>query len=166
MDGKFRFSQFKQRFPDDTSCLEEIKRIKYPKGIYCIVCRRITRHYKLQSRPAYACKNCRNQTYPLVGTIFEKTTTPLRLWLYVFFLMTHTKGGISAKQLQRELGVTYKTAWRLHTLTYRLMAQHHGDLLKGPVEIEETRTGQQGKIKVFKWTLFNKLEITVTERSA
>lgn len=165
MQDTFTFSDFKTRFPDDNACLEEIKRIKYPKGMYCYSCRKITRHYKLESRPAYSCKFCRVQTYPLADTAFEKTTTPLRLWLYAFFLMTHTKAGMSAKQLQRELDVTYKTAWRIYTLTRKLMEQHHGDLLKGPVEIEERRTGQQPKIKIRRWTLFNKLEITITERT-
>jgi transposase len=152
MDQAFSFSKFLSRFPDDNICLEEIKRARFPKGIRCENCKKITTHYKILKRTAYACKYCRTQVYPLAGTIFEKTTTPLRLWFYTMFLMTHTRGAMSAKQLQRELGVTYKTAWRMYRSIYELMSQNNGDLL---AEFDK---------KVHRWTFFNKIEITVVEK--
>ena len=152
MDQSFSFSKFLSRFSDDAVCLEEIKRARFPKGVRCDVCKKITTHYKILGRTAYACKFCRNQIYPLAGTIFEKTTTPLRLWFYTMFLMTQTRGEMSIKQLQRELGVTYKTAWRMYRSIYLLMAQNNGDLL---AEYDK---------KVRRWTFFNKIEITVVEK--
>src|SRR5882724_4586279 len=143
----FSFSAFLMRFPDDTSCLEEIKKIRFPDGIFYDVCKRETQYYRLKNRNAYSCKFCRHQIYPLANTIFEKTTTPLRIWFYAFFLMTHMKTDISIKKLQQELGVTYKTAWRINHAIGMLLKQNNGDLLMDALE------------KVHKWTFFNKLEI-------
>src|SRR6266705_3213727 len=151
MNHSFSFSQFLSQFSDDDSCLEEIRKIRYPNGVYCVRCKTKTIHYKITGRTAYSCKLCRNQVYPLSGTIFEKTTTPLRLWFIAMFLMTHSRGNISVKQLQRELGVTYKTAWRMYTQIHMLMAQNNGDLLVDATE------------NVRRWVLFNKIEITVPE---
>lgn len=150
MDSTFNVSQFSIRFPTDGSCLEEIKRLRFPKGVYCVRCKKITKHYKLQARTAYSCKVCRSQVYPLSGTIFEKTSTPLRLWFYALFLMTHTKGKISAKQLSHELGVTYKTAWRIRFL----LARNNGELFLDTIKQE----------KVHKWLFFNKIEFKVEEK--
>ncbi|HVA96101.1 MAG TPA: IS1595 family transposase [Candidatus Acidoferrales bacterium] len=157
MEDVFSLSNFLARFPDDTACFEEIKKQRFPKGIRCIVCRKITRHYKLQSRSAYSCKFCRKQTYPLAGTLFEKSSTPLRVWFLALFLMTHTRDGISSKQLQRELGMTYKTAWRIHKNIRMLMEQNNGDLLK--------RTIDKDKYREHKWVFFNKLEISWVEKN-
>jgi transposase len=150
MEHDFPLIQFALRFPNEEICLEEIKRWRFPEGINCGKCGRITRHYKLEKRPAYTCKFCRSQTSPLVGTIFEKTTTPLRLWFYTLFLMTHTRSDISIKTLQQELGVTYKTAWRMYNSTLKLMKQNDGDLLTAA--------------HVRKWVFFNAIELKVVQR--
>ena len=154
MNGRFPLSTFMRLFPDDESCLEEIRRLRYPRGIFCILCNMTTRHYKLAYRMAYVCKFCRSQVYPLSGTIFEKSTTPLRVWFFAMFLLIHTYGRISASQLKRELGVTYKTAWRIRNLLLRLMQQNNGDLFID----EEDHT------QVRKWIFFNKLELKVVQR--
>jgi len=156
MDNSFSFSQFITRFPNDDACLEEIKRLRYPNGIRCIICNKTTMHYRLQGRKAYSCKYCRNQIYPLAGTIFEKTSTSLRVWFYCMFLLTQTRADISVKQLQQELGVTYKTAWRMYTSMKTLMQQNGEDLL--------VRSDEEGN-KVRRWTFFDKLEITFVEKS-
>jgi transposase len=152
MNDNFTFSQFLTRFPDDNICFEEIRKIQYPNGIYCVLCKKITKHYKLNNRTALTCKYCRNQIFPLSGTIFEKTSTPLRIWFYALFLMTQTRSEISIKQLQRELGVTYKTAWRMYKNIKILMTKNNGDLLTNTFE------------KIYKWTIFNKLEISVIQK--
>jgi transposase-like protein len=90
--------------------------------------------------------------YPLAGTIFEKSSTSLRLWFYAMFLITQTRSGVSAKQLQRELGVTYKTAWRMFKQIRMLMAQSSGNLLSGVVEVDETFVGGKGKNRARVWT--------------
>jgi transposase-like protein len=150
MVHKFALGQFALRFPNDEVCLEEIRKYRFPEGIRCAKCKRTTRHYRISKRPVYACKFCRRQTSPLVGTIFEKTTTPLRIWFYALFLMTHTRANISTKTLQRELGVTYKTAWRIYNNTLKLMKQNDGDLLSNA--------------QVRKWTFFNVIELKVVQK--
>lgn len=99
----------------------------------------------------YQC-SCGYQISPLAGTVFEKTTTPLQYWFYAIFLMTNTRSGVSAKQLQRELGVTYKTAWRIFKQIRILMANanNSGGLLDGTVEVDETFIGGKGANRRFK----------------
>ncbi len=157
MDQQFPLSEFLKLFPDDTSCLEEIRRIRFPHGIFCKNCKLFTRHYKLKDRTAYACKLCRAQMYPLAETVFEKSTTPLRIWFYTLFLMTHTRSAITIKQLQKELGVTYKTAWRMYTTIKYLMEENDGDLLKDPT---------QRDYKEHKWVFFNKLQFTFVQKQS
>ena len=151
MENGFSLASFTKKFPDEESCLEEIRRIRYPGGILCRRCERITRHYRLKNRPVYECKFCRHQTHPLVGTAFEKSTTPLKQWFFAMFLMTHTRAQISAKDLQRQLGVTYKTAWRMYNTLYKLMERNKGDLL--------TDT------QVRKWVIWNTIELKVVRKS-
>ena len=103
----------------------------------CRACEDVTKHHRIRGRKAYSCQTCRTQIYPLAGTIFEKSRTPLRSWFYGMYLMSSTRSGISAKQLERELGVTYKTAWRMFKQIRSLLDDSSG-LLKGTVEIDET----------------------------
>jgi transposase len=154
MSEIFTLSQFNSLFPDDDTCLDKIKKLKFPKGVHCISCKKTTLHYKVKNRTAYTCKICRKQIYPLANTLFDKTTTPLRLWFYAMYLMTQTRADISAKKLQRELGVTYKTAWRMYTRIYKLMEQNNGDLL---AKISETDN------KGHKWVFFKRLTFSVVE---
>ena len=149
--NSFSFSELAQRFPDNDTCLEEIKRLRYPQGIKCFKCNKITKHYKLKDRTAYSCINCRNQIYPLAGTIFEKSTTPLRTWFYAMYLITFTWGQISVKQLQKELGVTYKTSWRISRDIKLLVAQNNADLLS------ESK-------KIFSWSILNAIEFKVVHK--
>jgi hypothetical protein len=151
MNQNFPLSELIKQFPSNDACLEEIKKLRFPKGITCNKCDKITKHYKLQNRTAYTCEYCRSHVYPLAGTIFEKSSTPLRIWFYAMFLMTHTKGSISARKLQKELGVTYKTAWRITKRIHTLMEQNNGDLL-------------QDSEKIFAFTFFKKLEFRFVEK--
>ncbi len=151
MGGEFSFHDFLQSFPDDEACLEEIKKLQYPKGVYCKGCKQITKHYKIKNRTSYACKDCRNHIYPLGGTIFERSSTPLRLWFFAIFFMTQTRGEISIKQVQKELGVTYKTAWRMCRSIYELMEMNNGDLLS----LDDK---EQKKSGLSMWKFFYKIE--------
>ncbi len=137
---KYTITQFNNQFPDDASCLEWIMLHKYPNGIHCSFCGKITKHYRIASRQSYACDLCGHHVHPMVGTIFQKSTTPLRQWFYAMFLMSATRCGISAKQLQRELGVTYKTAWRMFYQIRSLLNDDSGTL-SGKVELDETYMG-------------------------
>ena len=153
MIQSFSFSQFRNKFPTNEECLEEIKRQRFPSNTLCLSCKRITTYYKIRNRTSYSCKFCRFQVYPLKDTIFEKTSTPLRLWFYAIFLMTHTRGDVSIRKLQKELGVTYKTAWRMSHLLKDLMKLNNADLLTKSEE-------------VIRWTFFNKFEFKVVQKQS
>lgn len=153
----FTLSQFASRFPTSEDCLEEVRKLRYPNGIHCPRCKKITTHYKIATRPSYACKNCRHQTFPLSGTVFEKSSTPLSLWFYGMFLLTQTRAEMSIVEFQHELGVTYKTAWRMYRALYTLMEQNEGDLLIAEDSKQNT---------VHKWVFFNKIEIRVAQKKS
>jgi len=136
-------------FPDDDACLESlVKQIypTYPDGIHCRHCEEIRKHHRLSKRKAYSCDHCGTHVYPLAGTIFEKSRTSLKSWFYAMYLMASTRCDISAKQLERELGVTYKTAWRMFKQIRGLMGEPI-EQLSGEVEADETYVGgrQKGK---------------------
>ena len=138
---RYGINDFNREFPDDDACLEYIKQQRWPDGVaQCEKCQKETKHHRVSGRTAYACDRCGSHIYPLAGTIFEKTTTSLRLWFYAMYLMGSTRCGISAKQIQRETNVTYKTAWRMFKQIRTLLAE---DLqLEGPsVEMDETYHG-------------------------
>lgn len=137
--NKFTIARFNEIFPDEDACLAFVKDMIYPDGIVCRKCGE-TKHYRLTNRKAYSCNTCGTHVYPLAGTIFEKSSTPLKSWFYAMYLMASTRTGISAKQLQRELGVTYKTAWRMFTQIRKLLA-NETDSLFGEIELDETYVG-------------------------
>ena len=110
---KFTLKNFYTMFPNDDVCLEWLRNKLYPKKIYCQTCQKPTLHHRIKSRKVYGCDFCGRQISPTAGTIFHKSRTPLTTWFYVVYQMAQTRGSISAKQIQRETGVTYKTAWRM-----------------------------------------------------
>ncbi len=105
--------QFQKRFPDDDACLEHIMRTRYGQRFACESCGREAHFYRVKSRRCYECEHCGYQVYPTAGTPFEKTRTPLTDWFFVMFLFTASRNGVAAKEVQRQIGVTYKTAWRM-----------------------------------------------------
>src|SRR5688572_19975148 len=105
---KYTIRNFNEDFPDDDACLEQVLVMLYPEGVFCRTCNQTRPHARLTNRKAYSCDYCGTHVYPLAGTIFEKSSTPLKSWFYAMYLMGSTRCGISAKQLERELGVTYK----------------------------------------------------------
>jgi transposase-like protein len=140
---------FMRDFPDDATCLDYLWRTRFaadgenavcPK---CQIVRAFKRYETRQTRPSWTCTGCGHHLHPLAGTIFEKSSTSLHLWFYAMYLMTSTRCGISAKQLERELGVTYKTAWRMaHLIRHKLMKQDSEPFDSGnPVEADETYMG-------------------------
>ena len=110
---RYTKKDFDRQFPDEATCLEWLKNRLYPDGIYCKNCEQVTKHYRLKSSPSYSCEHCGDHVHPTANTIFHKSPTPLTTWFYAMYLMSATRCGISAKQIERETGVTYKTAWRI-----------------------------------------------------
>jgi transposase len=142
----YTIKDFDKQFPGDDDCLDFLKNARWPKGIFCEKCQKITPHYRIAVRKVYSCEFCGSHISPTANTIFHKSATPLRSWFHAIFLMASTKTGISAKQLQRELGVTYKTAWRMFTQIRKLMSENINPLT-GQVEVDETYIGgkREGK---------------------
>lgn len=133
-------------FPDDTACLEWLKGYRWPNGIHCHKCKRVTKHHLVLSRKSYSCQNCGNHVHPTAGTIFHKSRTPLALWWHAIYLMAQTRGGISAKQVEREIGVTYKTAWRMCKLVRQQLDENKDPFGgKRDVEVDETYFGPKSK---------------------
>ncbi len=138
---RYTIKHFNEQFPNDDTCLDFIKSARWPDGIRCVKCDRITPHFRVSNRKSYACQFCGSQVYPTADTIFHKSSNPLRSWFYAMFLMASTRTGVSAKQLEREIGVTYKTAWRMFNQIRKIMSQDPDLFLFGPVEIDETYIG-------------------------
>lgn len=142
---RYTVNDFNAEFPNDDACLEYIKEQRYPRGIaHCEKCNKERKHHRVTGRTAYACDHCGNHIYPLAGTIFEKSTTSLRLWFYAMYLMGSTRCGISAKQIQRETGVTYKTAWRMFR-QIRMLLEEEIQLEGSSVEMDESYFGPKRK---------------------
>jgi transposase len=140
-DGTFSMMEFDREFPDDAACLEWLKNWVYPDGIHCPKCQKITKHHRVAKRPAYACQFCGHHVHPMQGTIFQDSATSLKLWFHAIFLMASTRCGISAKQLERELGVTYKCAWRIFNRVRSMLDEGDGPKLSGKVETDEAFYG-------------------------
>jgi len=138
-DMRYTFAQFKAEYPDDNACLEAVFQNRYGKLNYCPKCGADTKWYRVKNRKAYACIHCRHQLHPLADTIFRKSETSLWNWFYAIYLVSVAKNGISAKELERHLGVTYKTAWRMLNQIKKLMAEELE--LSGIVEADETYIG-------------------------
>jgi transposase-like protein len=137
---KYTVRDFDREFPTEDACLEYVKEKRFPGGMaMCVNCKVERKHYRVSGRTSYACHACGNHIYPLAGTIFHKSTTSLRTWFLVIRLMASTRVGISAKQIQRETGVTYKTAWRMMKQVRKLMAEKIR--LEGQVEADEAEFG-------------------------
>lgn len=128
MADKFTRKQFQALYPDDSACLLAILHRRHGTADICPKCGVIGKLTRIEGRRAFACKEgC--HVYPCAGTIFEKSSTPLTDWFFAMYLMTATRNGVSAKELQRQLGVTYKCAWRIGHQLRILMAARSGDAM-------------------------------------
>src|SRR6266498_1404183 len=165
---------FERRFPDDGSCLDWLVGHFYPNSkdglIPCLKCERETKHYRVKARTCYECQFCGHQEYPMRGTIFEGSSTSLRLWFYAIYIMASTRCGISAKQLEREIGVSYPTAHRM-LKQFRTLLGQDDDRFSGTVEMDEAYIGGRAKWKTpakpysGKWRQFPKTTVLgVVER--
>lgn len=136
--------QFQDRFPTEDSCLDHLFQVRYA-GTDCPKCSRPVKYSRVKGRRSYQCQWCANNLYPTAGTPFDRTRTSLRDWFYVMFLFTTTRNGVSAKRVEREIGVTYKTAWRMcHEVRKYMGSLDSDDPIGGvgeTVQIDETFIG-------------------------
>ena len=124
--ARYSSADFNAEFHNDDVCLDYIKEQRWPAAVaLCVKCGERRKHHRVTARTAYACGSCGSQIYPLAGTIFAKSRMPLKKWFYAMYLMGSTDCTITAKQLQREIGVTYKTAWRLARSIRELLASEN-----------------------------------------
>ncbi len=140
--GRLTVGEFFARFPDDDTCLNHIMEVRFGMRHVCQVCGVEGTFHKLTNRRAFSCSSCGDHIYPTAGTVFQDTRTPLRVWFYAIYLFVTTRHGVSGKELERTLGVTYKTAWRMGQQIRILMAKADGfEMLKGHVEMDEAFVG-------------------------
>lgn len=142
-------AEFFKQFPNDDKCLDHLFEVRYGQDYKCPKCGRETKWSRLNKVKAFSCQFCGHHLHPMVGTPFERSRTPLQLWFYAIYLFCSTRHGVSAKELERQLGVTYKCAWRMGHEIRKHMAEVDGDdPLSGHVEIDESFFG--GKIELNK----------------
>ena len=147
----FSVREFFETFSDDNSCLKRVMEVRYGLRDVCEKCEKESTFHKLSNRRAYSCANCGDHVYPCAGTIFQDSRTSLQTWFYAIYLFIATRHGVSGKELQRTLGVTYKTAWRIGHQIRDLMTKADGfEMLKGHVELDEAyvggkRSGKRGR---------------------
>lgn len=137
--------QFQERFPTEIACLQHLMETRYGLVHVCDKCGREAKFYAVTKRRSYACEWCGHQVFPTADTPFNRTRTPLRDWFYVMFLFCASRNGVAAKEVERQLGVTYKTAWRMcHEIRKYMASQDSDDPLGGfgeTVEVDETLIG-------------------------
>jgi len=146
--------EFFKAYSSDDACLAHLFNVRFGQGHTCPKCERSAKWYNTSGNAFYSCQWCGHHIHPRAGTLFEDSRTSLQSWFYAIYLFTTSRHGVSAKELQRQLGVTYKTAWRMGHQIRMHMAEVDGDsLLDGEVEIDETfiggyrKGGQGGKGK-------------------
>lgn len=141
---EFSVREFFQRFPDDDACLAHIMQVRFGGTRFeCGSCGRESTHHKLATRRTFVCANCGHHVNPTAGTILHDTRTPLVSWFYAMYLFCTTRHGVSGKELQRQLSVTYKTAYRIGQQIRDLTSKAQGfdALLAGHVELDEAYVG-------------------------
>jgi transposase len=144
----YSLHEFLREFPNDEACLEWLWQERHSsdgENAYCPKCetdRRFKRYATKQQRQSWTCTGCGHHIHPTAGTIFAKSSRPLTDWFYVMFLVSSSRCGVAAKQVERELGCNYKTAWRmLNKVRNELMSQDDEPPLSGEVEVDETFIG-------------------------
>lgn len=149
-----------QEYSDDNKARELLEELRWPNGVTCPHCKNATDKpiYKLKPirgsksavrKGVYKCGACRKQFTVTVGSIFEDSHVPIGKWLMAIFIIGSSKKSISAHQLHRMLGVTYKTAWFMaHRIRFAMTPNHWAvPKLKGTVEVDETFVGGKGDMK-------------------
>lgn len=133
-----------EKFRSEDTCYEYLEKLRWPNGVVCPKCesKSISR---IHERNQFDCNSCRYQFSVRVGTIFQGSHLPLWKWFIAVYLIIEAKKGMSASQLGRTLGVSYKTAWYLCHRIRATMKDENVKLLKGIVEVDETLIGGKRK---------------------
>lgn len=142
---KYTIKDFNKQFPDDQTCLDYLFNVRFGgKKAICPKCKKVGNFSHVKGMKKYACSWCGKQISPTAGTIFHKSETPLKSWFHALFLMSQSRNGVAAKEIERHIGVTYKCAHRMMHKIRELMKQS-GDIFSGTVEMDETYIGGNDK---------------------
>jgi transposase len=145
MNKRYTIDQFRKDYPDNDACLHRLFTIRY-NNLICPKCDGDKEFTKVKTRMSYQCPSCGFQIYPMAGTVFEKSRTPLTHWFYAIYLQTTTRNGVAAKELERQLNVCYETALRMAHQIKKLMGHKKPEKLTGIVQTDETYVG--GKLNL------------------
>jgi transposase len=149
--SEYTFKEFQAEYPTDEHCLERLMQVQHGgTEITCPACGvEKAKFHLMHKRKAYACQECGHHIYPCAGSIFHKSRTKLTTWFFAMYLMTSTRHGVAAKEIERQTGVTYKCAWRICHELRKLMAQaDYAGPLGGEgkhVEVDETLIGGKAR---------------------
>jgi transposase-like protein len=132
--------QFIERFPDDEACARFLEQLRWPDGFCCPVCQIAGTPWR-QTRGRLVCATCHHEASVTANTIFEKTRTPLTAWFDAAWHLTTAKSGLSAKTMERTLGIRYRTAWVMLQRFRVAMVRSEREFLSGLVEVDETLIG-------------------------
>ena len=142
---KYTIKTLRTEFATENKCLQFVFDNRYGKKFTCPQCQQQGKFYLIEGRKRFDCV-CGYSVSPLADTIFHKSSTPLTLWFHAIFLFASSRNGVASKEVERHLGVTYKTAWRLSKQIRILFAQTK-DPLSGIIETDETYYGGRHKGK-------------------
>ena len=144
--------EFMQRYGTETQCEAALEKMRWPKGFRCPRCSHSEYTLVHQGNQRLRqCRACRHQTSLRVGTLFQASKLPLTVWFLAFYLITQAKNGVSALELMRSLGVSYRTAWRLkHKILHAMAHREETRVLSGRVEVDDAylggvRPGKRGR---------------------
>ena len=137
---KFTIKQFNKKYLNDDACLDEVFANRYGHLENCPECKNSFSYHRVSDRKCYACAWCSFQIHPLANTIFHKSSTSLKNWFHAIFLFSVSKNGVSAMELQRQIGVTYKCAYRMGQQIRKLFDEDI-EKLQNTVEVDETYYG-------------------------
>jgi transposase-like protein len=133
-----------EMFGTDDRCREILERLRWPDGVTCPRCQH-KGHSWLENYDRYECNACQHQFTVISGTVFQDTHLALTKWFVATYLLCESRKGMSANQIKRIIGGSYKTAWYLCHRIRAAMAQVEQPMLSGTVEIDETYIGGRAR---------------------
>jgi hypothetical protein len=121
--ARYTRTDFVSVYPDEGSCLMAVWKAQYGgRALFCPACSTKSKFHPMSKRRGFACQECGHHIFPCAGTVFDRSSTPLMKWFLAIYLLTETRAQMTVAALQAELGVTYKTAWRMRDELRKLMA--------------------------------------------
>lgn len=144
IESNMDMMELMERFGTEEKCRAILEELRWPDGTRCPRCNSV-KTSRIHARDQFDCDTCRHQFSVTSGTIWHDTHLPLRKWFIAIYLTVESKKGMSANQMKRVLGVSYKTAWYLCHRIRAAMTELDPTPLKGTVEVDETFIG--GKVK-------------------